>query len=87
MPKDGNRYARYALIQLANRLREHSAEFAAYYAHKRALVLSARKAIGLMVAWLHTSQLYRTPKPYRNVLSPHQARGQTATSSAPTTDS
>jgi len=97
MPKDGNRYARYALIQLANCLREHSAEFAAYYtrkhaeskthAHKRALVLSARKAIGLIVALLHTGQLYRVPEPYRDVLSPHQARGQTATSPAPTTDS
>ena len=86
MAKDGNRYARYALIQLANCLREHSAEFAAYYdrkhaeskthAHKRALVLSARKAIGLIVALLHTGQTYRAPEPYRNVLSPHQARKQ-----------
>jgi transposase len=86
MPKDGNRYARYALIQLANCLREHSVEFAAYYsrkhaeskthAHKRALVLSARKAIGLIVALLHTGQLYRIPEPYRNMLSPHQARTQ-----------
>jgi transposase len=86
MPKDGNRYAHYALIQLANCLREHSAEFATYYsrkhaeskthAHKRALVLSARKAIGLIVALLHTGQLYRIPEPYRNVLSPHQARTQ-----------
>jgi transposase len=96
MPKDGNRYARYALIQLANCLREHSAEFAAYYArkhaeskthaHKRALVLSARKAIGLIVALLHTGQLYRTPEPYREVLSPHQARGQAAATSAAATD-
>jgi len=96
MPKDGNRYARYALIQLANCLREHSAEFAAYYsrkhaeskthAHKRALVLSARKAIGLIVALLHTGQLYRTPEPYREVLSPHLARGQAAASSPAATD-
>jgi len=52
MAKDGNRYARYALIQLANCLREHSAEFAAYYdrkhaeskthAHKRALAEGVR---------------------------------------------
>lgn len=92
MAKDGNRYARYALIQLANCLREHSAEFAAYYdrkhaeskthAHKRALVLSARKAIGLIVALLHTGQTYRTPEPYRNVLSPHQARQQAVDSPA-----
>jgi len=96
MPKDGNRYARYALIQLANCLREHSAEFAAYYsrkhaeskthAHKRALVLSARKAIGLIVALLHTGQLYRVPEPYREILSPHQARGQAAASSTAATD-
>ena len=94
MAKDGNRYARYALIQLANCLREHSAEFAAYYdrkhaeskthAHKRALVLSARKAIGLIVALLHTGQTYRAPEPYRNVLSPHQARKQAVDSAATT---
>jgi transposase len=92
LAKDGNRYARYALIQLANCLREHSAEFAAYYdrkhaeskthAHKRALVLSARKAIGLIVALLHTGQTYRTPEPYRNVLSPRQARQQAVDSPA-----
>jgi transposase len=92
MAKDGNRYARYALIQLANCRREHSAEFAAYYdrkhaeskthAHKRALVLSARKAIGLIVALLHTGQTYRTPEPYRNVLSPRQARQQAVDSPA-----
>ena len=97
LPKDGNRYARYALVQLANCLREHSAEFAAYYArkhveskthaHKRALVLSARKAIGLIVALLHSGQLYRVPELYREILSPHQARAQSPTSSAPTTDS
>jgi transposase len=96
MPRDGNRYARYAVIQLANCLREHSAEFAAYYArkhaeskthaHKRALVLSARKAIGLIVALLHTGQLYRTPEPYREVLSPHQARAQAAASATAATD-
>jgi len=94
MPKDGNRYARYALIQLANCLREHSAESAAYYsrkhakskthAHKRALVLSARKAIGLIVALLHTGQTCRTPEPYRNGLSPHQARKQVVDSATTT---
>ncbi len=86
LPKDGNRYLRYALIQVANCLRQHCPEYTAYYerkhaeskthAHKRALVLSARKAIGLLVALLHTGQPYRPPEPYRNMLSPHQARCQ-----------
>ena len=81
---DGNRYARYALIQAAHCLKEHSAEYAAFYsrkfaestthAHKRALVLTARKAIGLIVALLHTGQSYRVPEPYRHVLPPHPAR-------------
>jgi len=90
---EGNRYARYALIQAANCLKEHSAEYAAFYsrkfaestthAHKRALVLTARKAIGLFVALLHTGQFYRVPEPYRNVWSPHQARQLAGDSTSP----
>jgi transposase len=90
--QDGNRYARYAVIQAANCLKEHSAEYAAFYsrkfaestthAHKRALVLTARKAIGLFVALLHTGQSYRVPELYRDVLSPHQARQRAADSAS-----
>jgi transposase len=86
LSKDGNRYARYWFIQLANCLKEHSAEYAAYYerkvaesklhAHKRALVLTARKAVGLVLGLLHSGQPYRVPEAYREILSPHQVRRQ-----------
>jgi hypothetical protein len=86
LPKDGNAYFRYAVIQAANCIKEHAAEYSAFYtrkydetpkhAHKRALVLTARKVIGLLVALLHTGQPYRTPEAYRNVPSLYQTRRQ-----------
>jgi len=70
MAKTGNRYLRYYLIQAANQMRTHIPEYAAFYArkyqeaskhhHKRALVLSARKSVGLVVGLLHRNEPYRS---------------------------
>jgi hypothetical protein len=70
MAKTGNRYLRYYLIQAANKMRTHIPEYAAFYArkfteaskhhHKRALVLTARKSVGLVVGLLHRNEPYRS---------------------------
>ena len=70
MAKTGNRYLRYYLIQAANKMRSNIPEYAAFYArkfsesskhhHKRALVLTARKSVGLVVGLLHRNELYRS---------------------------
>jgi hypothetical protein len=70
MAKTGNRYLRYYLIQLADKMRQHIPEYAAFYArkykevskhqHKRALVLTARKSVGLVVGLLHRNEPYRS---------------------------
>ena len=70
MAKTGNRYLRYYLIQAANLMRKHIPDYAAYYArkynesvkhhHKRALVLTARKSVGLVVGLLHRDEPYRS---------------------------
>ncbi len=69
MAKSGNRYLRYYLIQAADKMRVYIPEYAAYYArkykevtkhqHKRALVLTARKSVGLFVGLLHRKETYR----------------------------
>jgi hypothetical protein len=69
MAKTGNRYLRYYFIQAANRMRQCIPEYADYYArkyreaskhkHKRALVLTARKSVGLVVGLLHRREAYR----------------------------
>ena len=69
MAKSGNRYLRYYLIQAANHMRQSIPEYASYYArkyreaskhhHKRALVLTARKGVGLFVGLLHRNEAYR----------------------------
>jgi transposase len=69
MAKTGNRYLRYYLIQAANLMRQHIPEYAAFYRrkyreaskhhHKRALVLTARKSVGLVVGLLHRNEAYR----------------------------
>lgn len=69
MSKSGNEYLRYYLIEAANALRVHNAEYRAYYEtkfkevtkhqHKRALVLTARKLVRLIYALLKKGQLYR----------------------------
>jgi transposase len=69
MSKAGNRYLRYYLIQAANEMRKHIPEYAEFYRrkyreaakhhHKRALVLTARKGVGLVVGLLHRNEAYR----------------------------
>lgn len=75
MTKTGNQYLRYYLIEAANALRVHNAEYKAYYQnkykevtkhqHKRALALTARKLVRLVYALLKKGQLYN--KDYQQV--------------------
>lgn len=70
MAKTGNRYLRYYLIQAANGMRLHIPEYTRFYArkfhevpkhqHKRALVLTARKSVGLIVGLLHRNEAFRS---------------------------
>lgn len=70
MAKSGNHYLRYYLIQAADHMRRHIPEYADFYArkfreaskhhHKRALVLTARKSVGLFVGLLHRDEPYRS---------------------------
>ncbi len=72
LSKQGNRYLRYYLVQAADCLRRHLPEYRAYYQrkyqeakthrHKRALVLTARKSVGLFVGLLHRQEPYRSPE-------------------------
>jgi transposase len=65
----GNRYLRYYLIETADSLRRHNAQYQVYYqkkyqetakhAHKRALVLTARKLVRLVFALLDSNKLYK----------------------------
>jgi transposase len=76
MSKTGNAYLRYYLVEAANSVRVHCPEYAAYYrakfaqstkhAHKRALVLTARKLVRLVDALLRTGALYRPPEARRD---------------------
>jgi hypothetical protein len=69
MAKSGNRYLRYYLIQAANKMRQSIPDYQAFYQrkyreaskhhHKRALVLTARKGVGLFVGLLHRNEVYR----------------------------
>jgi transposase len=73
LAKTGNTYLRYYLVEAANSVRVHCPEYTAYYqaklaqspkhAHKRALVLTARKLVRLVDALLRTDTLYRPPAP------------------------
>ena len=66
---------RYYIIQAANLMRLHIPEYAKYYArkhkeaskhhHKRALVLTARKSVGLVVGLLHRDEPYRSKEDRR----------------------
>lgn len=70
MAKTGNRYLRYYLIQAADHMRKRIPEYTAYYArkfkesakhhHKRAMVMTARKSVGLVVGLLHRNEPYRS---------------------------
>ena len=67
MVKSSNHYLRYYFIQAANVMRRHIPDYSRYYArkyresfkhkHKRALVLTARKSVGLVVGLLHRTSL------------------------------
>lgn len=69
MNKKGNHYLRYYLVQAADKLRQYQPEYRAFYQrkyaevkkhqHKRALVLTARKSVGLFVGLLHRNEPYR----------------------------
>jgi transposase len=69
LTRTGNRYLRYYFCEAANSVRQRDAEYAAYYdrkfhevrahQHKRAVVLTARKLVRLVVRLLTTHQPYR----------------------------
>lgn len=69
LSKRGNAYLRYYLIQAADHMRRDLPSYSQYYArkyaevtkhqHKRALVLTARKAVGLFVGLLHHHETFR----------------------------
>jgi transposase len=87
MTKRGNSYLRYYLVEAANSVRTHCPEYAQYYAtkfaettrhaHKRALVLTARKLVRLIEVLLREGRIYQPPeergrRPDR--MAPHAAR-------------
>ncbi len=73
LTRRGNAYLRYYLVEAANAVRMHTAEYRAYYdrkyhevrqhQHKRALVLTARKLVRLVVRLLATNQPYQVRRP------------------------
>jgi transposase len=73
LTRTGNRYLRYYLCEAANTVRLRDPEYAAYYdnkfhevrkhQHKRAIVLTARKLVRLVVRLLTTNQPYRPRRP------------------------
>lgn len=70
LAKSGNRYLRYFLIQAADQMRKRIPHYQAFYHkkfheaakhhHKRALVLTARKSVGLVVGLLHRNEPFRS---------------------------
>jgi transposase len=69
LSKRGNAYLRYYILQAADRMRLFIPSYSAYYSkkfiqatkhhHKRAVVLTGRKAVGLIVGLLHHHEFYR----------------------------
>lgn len=69
LKRTGNRYLRYYFCEAAQSVRIHDSEYAAYYKkkfnevrlhqHKRAIVLTARKLVRLVVRLLTTNEPYR----------------------------
>lgn len=69
LSKRGNAYLRYFILQAADRMRLFIPSYYDYYTkkfyqstkhhHKRALVLTGRKAVGLIVGLLHHHEFYR----------------------------
>ncbi|MDQ3930852.1 MAG: IS110 family transposase [Chloroflexota bacterium] len=75
MSKAGNEYLRYHLVEAANSVRLHCAEYQQYYAakhaqstkhaHKRAVVLTARKLVRLIDELLRAGKVIPSPQPRR----------------------
>lgn len=69
LKRTGNEYLRYYFIQAADQMKKYLPEYSAYYTrkckeakthkHKRALVLTARKAVRLIFALLRDEKLYK----------------------------
>jgi transposase len=84
LSKAGNAYLRYYLVEAANSVRLHCAEYRAFYAaklaqspkhaHKRALVLTARKLVRLVDALLRAGALYAPQDRKEGQSHPHTAR-------------
>jgi transposase len=84
LSKAGNAYLRYYLVEAANSVRLHCAEYRDYYsaklaqspkhAHKRALVLTARKLVRLVDALLRASAVYQPQDRKEGHTTPHAAR-------------
>jgi transposase len=86
MSKAGNAYLRYYLVEAANSVRLHCAEYQDFYAaklaqspkhdHKRAVVLTARKLVRLVDALLRAGALYQPQDRKEGQTAPHAARPQ-----------
>ncbi len=87
MSKRGNSYLRYYLVEAANSVRTHCPEYTRYYAakyaetprhaHKRALVLTARKLVRLIDVLLREGCIYQPPQqraPAPPATQPHNKR-------------
>jgi transposase len=84
LSKAGNTYLRYYLVEAANSVRLHCAEYRDFYAaklaqspkhaHKRALVLTARKLVRLVDALLRAGMLYQPQDRKEGQTRPHTAR-------------
>jgi len=87
MSKRGNSYLRYYLVEAANSVRTHCPEYTRYYAakyaetprhaHKRALVLTARKLVRLIDVLLREGRIYQPPQqraPAPPATQPHNKR-------------
>ncbi|MCX7681328.1 MAG: transposase [Anaerolineae bacterium] len=72
LPHTGNCYLRYYLVEGANSLRRHNAEYTTYYdrkfqesakhKHWRATILTARKLVRLVFTLLYEKQMYQPPE-------------------------
>jgi transposase len=71
LTKTGNSYLRYYLVQAANSVRRYEPEYQQFYTrkyrestthhHRRALVLTARKLVRLVDAWLTQQPTLQAP--------------------------
>jgi hypothetical protein len=83
LAKTGNPFLRSDLIEAANSVRQHCPEYRDYYnaklvqspkhAHKRALVLTARKFVRLVDALLRTGMVYQPPETRQDQKEAHPA--------------